>query len=273
MRARGLILVGASLILGGAVLFVVQRPAPAPQSTSTLGIVVAAAPLKFGDHLTPASLRLVPWPRDAVPSGAFTSLDALIGKGEDRVALDALAAGEPVLDSKLSGSGGRATLSSVIGATMRAVTLRVDDATGVAGFVLPNDRVDVLLTRIRPTGGKQTAILLQNIRVLAIDQVSRTPGEKQQVDKPMVAKVVTLEVSPVDAEKLTLAQQIGTLNLALRNYTSVHEVQSKGFSAEDLLPTPPGHPVQPLPAAQQEPPQTTPVTIIRGAGATVQRNR
>jgi pilus assembly protein CpaB len=274
MRARGLILIGLSLILGLAVLFLVQgnqsAPGPAgspPAAVPTLGIVVASAPLAFGEHVTAAKLRLVAWPKDALPDGAFKSIDELAGKGQDRVALDAIAVGEPLLKTKVSGEGGRGTLSSVIGKDMRAVTLRVDDATGVAGFVLPNDRVDVLLTRTEQNGTKQTDILLQNCKVLAIDQVSQTPGgTKQQVaDKPMVAKVVTLEVTPVDAEKITLAQQIGTLSLALRNYASPHEVQAKGFSADDLLPTPPSHPAPPPPApAAAEPPRLMPVTIIRG---------
>jgi pilus assembly protein CpaB len=281
MRARGLILIGLSLILGFAILFIVQRgqapPAPPPPqaSTNTVGIVVAAAPLKFGDHLAPASLRLVQWPKDAVPSGAFKAVEDVAGKGEDRVALEAIATGEPILEGKVSGTGGRATLSSVISPNMRAVTLRVNDATGVAGFVLPNDRVDVLLTRSTQAGSRQTDILLQNAKVLAIDQVTQTPGgDKAQPDKPIVAKVVTLEVTPVDAEKLTLAQQIGTLSLALRNYASLHEVQDKGFSAENLLPTPPTHPTPPpVAAAQPEPPRPVPVTIIRGAGPAVQTSK
>jgi pilus assembly protein CpaB len=271
MRLRGLILIGLSLILGLAVLFVVQRnqappSAPPPQVQSTLSIVVAAAPIAFGDHLAATNLRLVPWPQDALPIGAFKSLDDLTGKGEDRVALDSIAPGEPILETKISGKGGRATLSSVIAKNMRAVTLRVDDTTGVAGFVLPNDRVDVMLTRTETSGKKATDILLQNVKVLAIDQVSQTPGgDKQAADKPMVAKVVTLEVTPVDAEKLTLAQQIGTLSLALRNYASLHEVQTRGFSADDLLPTPPVHPV-PVAATTPPEPRVMPVTIIRGGG-------
>ena len=280
MRARGLILIGLSLLLGLAVLFVIQRnnapPAPPPRADTGPKIVVATAPLKFGDHLSAANLREVNWPADAVPSGAFKSVDDLVAKGEDRVALEAIAAGEPVLGSKISGSGGRATLSSVIGPNMRAVTFRVDDATGVAGFVLPNDRVDVMLTRVPSQSSKQTDILLQNVKVLAIDQVSQNPaGDKNQPDKPIVAKVVTVEVTPVDAEKVTLAQQIGTLSLALRNYASLHEVKDKGFSADNLVPSPPPHvaaaPVPP-PAAP-EPPPALPVTIIRGAGSAVQSGK
>lgn len=272
MRARGLILIGLSLILGLVALYAVQRAqtppqAPAQQATSTLKILVASMPLKFGEHLTASNVRLVAWPEDAVPAGAFKKIEDVVDKNQDRVALQAISAGEPILAGKISGTGARASLSSVIAKNMRAVTLRVNDATGVAGFVLPNDRVDVLLTRAEQ-GTKTTDILLQNVKVLAIDQVSDNPGEKGQADKPIVAKVVTLEVSPIDAEKLTLAQQIGTLSLALRNYSSLHEVPSKGFSADDLLPSPPAHPVPtpaPVPVADQS--RSLPVTIIRGAGS------
>ena len=261
MRARGLILIGLSLILGLVALFTVQRasaPPPAPaQQSATLKIVVASAPLKVGDHLSANNIRMVAWPQDALPAGAFNSLDDILGKGQEQVALQAMASGEPILPSKI---GARATLSSVIDKNMRAVTLRVNDATGVAGFVLPNDRVDVLLTR-NEANTRTTDILLQNVKVLAIDQVSESPGAKaDQPDKPMIAKVVTLEVTPVDAEKLTLAQQVGTLSLALRNYSSGHEVESKGLSAEDLLPTPGAHA-----PPSTEPAKTLPVTIFRGA--------
>lgn len=272
MRARGLILIGLSLLLGIVVVYLLRGPANSPPPVAErpgLSIVVAAAPLNFGDHVTPDKVRMVPWPEDAVPVGAYKKLEDVVGKGEDRVALQTIAPGEPILDTKVSGSGARATLSSVIAKDMRAVTLHVTDTTGVAGFVLPNDRVDVLLTRTQAQNNlPATDILLQNVKVLAIDQVAQSTTDKDHKDKPMLAKVVTLEVTPVDAEKLVLAQQVGTLSLALRNYASVHEVETKGVSAETLWPTAPVEPVKPPPAeaAAPEPPRPIPVTVLRGAG-------
>lgn len=141
-------------------------------------------------------------------------------------------AGEPILAAKVTGTGGRATLSALVDQDTRAVTIRVNDVVGVAGFILPGDHVDVLLTReIEP--GKQssatTNILLQNVRVLGIDQEA---GE--QSDKPQVVKSVTVEVTPEDAQKLVLGQQVGTLNLMLRNHVDVLQPGSKIVSLKDL---------------------------------------
>jgi pilus assembly protein CpaB len=273
MRGRGLILIGLSLALAVIALYFLRTgsPPPAPVAEQpTLSIVVASAALNFGDHVGPDKVRLVPWPQDAVPEGAFKKLEDVVGKGEDRVALQSIAPGEPILDSRISGSGARATLSSIIGANMRAVTLHVTDTTGVAGFVLPNDRVDVLLTR-QQQSNPTTDILLQNVKVLAIDQVAQSTSDKDRKDKPMVAKVVTVEVSPVDAEKLVLAQQLGTLSLALRNYASVHEVDTGSVSANTLWPTPPTDPEK-KPAAEPAapPPKAISVTVLRGAAAAVE---
>jgi pilus assembly protein CpaB len=274
MRGRGLILIGLSLVLAIMALYFLRigNPPPPPVAAEmpTLSIVVASAPLNFGDHIGSDKVRLVGWPEDALPEGAFKKLDDVVGKGEDRVALQSIALGEPILDSKISGSGARATLSSIIGPNMRAVTLHVTDTTGVAGFVLPNDRVDVLLTR-QQQNNPTTDILLQNVKVLAIDQVAQNPTDKDRKDKPMLAKVVTVEVSPVDAEKLVLAQQLGTLSLALRNYASLHEVDSQGVSDNTLWPTPPVEPEK-KPAAEvaPPPPKPIPVTVLRGASGAVE---
>jgi pilus assembly protein CpaB len=265
MRARGLLLIGISLILGVlAVLWLRSGAAPPPQAAapSAQTIVVAASELHFGDHVTADKLRAVPWPQESVPAGAYKTIAAFSAEGKERIALQTIEAGEPMLPGKISENGARATLSSVIQGDMRAVTLRVNDTTGVAGFVLPNDHVDVLLTRGTDRDNSRTEILLQNVRVLAVDQVAtQGSANKGQSDKPMLAKVVTVEVSPLDAEKLTLAQQVGTLSLALRNYTSTHTVSNPAFSVAGLDPS-----------QKKEAPKTaappvataTPITVFHG---------
>jgi pilus assembly protein CpaB len=289
MRALGLLLVAISAVLVFVALhFVRTQNAAAPNAAALSGpqIVVAAAPLTFGDHIRAADLRLVRWPSESVPNGAFSKIDDLVGKGEDRVALGPIEPGEPVLASRVTGNGGRASLSSIIAPGMRAVTLRVNDATGVAGFILPNDRVDVLLTRTpagdsNNTGNRkeqpQTEILLQNVKVLGVDQEVQDKKDKQT--PAIIAKVVTVEVTPQDAEKLTLGQQIGTLSLALRNYTSKQVVDVGPFSGANLQPTfAPVIPIEAKPAPAPKPvvappPQPVvdkhplPVTILRGAAA------
>jgi pilus assembly protein CpaB len=155
----------------------------------------------------------VDWPSWSVPEGAFTSTEQLMPVGKQHVVLRPMAINEPILSSKLSGEGGRATLAALLRPDMRAYAVRVSETTGVAGFVLPGDVVDVLVTR-QPSGeGQQqiTDILLQNVRVIAIDQ-----SASDDKSDPMVGKNATLEVSQVDAQKLALAQQVGSLSLALK---------------------------------------------------------
>lgn len=189
-------------------------------------VVVAAVPLKFGDMLTDDKLREVAWPAGAVPAGAFkTTKEALAGEGTKQ-ALQAIGTNEPVLATKITGPGQRATLSAVLGEGMKAVSIRVNDVLGVAGFVFPGDRVDVLLTRTERGGdGADKSfvdVLLQSMKVLAVDQVA-----DESKDSPTVVKSVTLEASTKDAQKLTLAAGAGQLSLALRQAAA-----SKGETTE-----------------------------------------
>ncbi|UCI30527.1 Flp pilus assembly protein CpaB [Mesorhizobium sp. B4-1-4] len=189
-------------------------------------VVVAAVALKFGDTLTDDKLREIAWPAGAVPTGAFkTTKEALAGDGT-RQALQTISANEPILATKITGPGQRATLSAVLGEGMKAVSIRVNDVLGVAGFVFPGDRVDVLLTRtVRGDDGADKSfvdVLLQSMKVLAVDQVADVSK-----DSPTVVKSVTLEASTKDAQKLTLAAGAGQLSLALRQAAA-----SKGETTE-----------------------------------------
>lgn len=260
MRVRGLLLLAVSLVLGLIAIGWVHGTRNSGQAPAR-SIVVAATALNFGDRLTPAALRTLDWPNGAIPDGAFTAIDDIAGAGQDRVVLHSIEAGEPVLAAMVSGAGQRASLSSLIDKTMRAMTIRVDDTTGVAGFVLTNDRVDVLLTReAQSKDNPQTAILLQNVKVLAINQEA---GERQE--KTIIVKAVTLEVTPEDAEKLALGGQIGTLSLALRHAANGDSIAIRPFSLSDLQPQPPAQIVEPLaPPA----PANAKVEIFRGSAAT-----
>jgi len=161
-----------------------------PLATQT--IVVASKSPRFGAELSSMSLREIPWPEVAVPAGAFNKTADLLNSSSRRIVLTAIEENEPILASKITGPGQRATLSAALQEGMRAVTARVNDVEGVPGFVLPGDRVDVALTRQKDSNGKDrasTEVVLQNTRVLAIDQ---TADERN--DKPSVARAVTLEV-------------------------------------------------------------------------------
>ena len=196
-------------------------------------VVVAAVALKFGDTLSADKLREIPWPAGAIPAGAFkTTKDALAGEGA-RQALQAISANEPVLASKITGPGQRATLSAVLGEGMKAVSIRVNDVLGVAGFVFPGDRVDVLLTRsARGDDGADRSfvdVLLQSMKVLAVDQVA-----DESKDNPTVVKSVTLEASTKDAQKLTLAAGAGQLSLALRQAAASQGEMTERITLSDL---------------------------------------
>ncbi len=248
MRMRAFWMLGLAVILAGAAVLLAQNwlqsqqpqivEVPAEPQVQMATVVVAATPLYFGNTIGREHLREVQWPADAVPPGSFTGIDEILGEdGERRVALRAIEINEPVLKSKVSGFGGRASLSTILSPEMRAATIRVNDVNGVAGFVLPGDRVDVLLTRdAGGSGGGEgssmsllTDILLQNIKVLGIDQ-----DANEDRDKPGVVKAVTLEVTPVQAQKLVLAQRLGQLSLALRNVTNVEAEKPKTVTLKDL---------------------------------------
>src|SRR5262249_21779374 len=134
-------------------------------------IVVAKQPLRFGAELTAAVLKEIPWPETSMPVGAFHTVSELLHGGR-RVVLTAIEPDEPVLSLKITGAGQRATLSALVKPGMKAVTIRVNDVEGVGGFVLPGDRVDVVLTRQIEKGSATTEVVLQNTRVLAVDQVA-----------------------------------------------------------------------------------------------------
>lgn len=191
-------------------------------------IVVAGQPLRYGTELAAGMLREVPWPAGSVPAGAFTKIDEVLGQGP-RIVLTAIEPNEPVLAVKITGPGQRATLSSLVKPGMKAVTIRVNDVEGVGGFVLPGDRVDVVLTRQIDKGNASTEIILQNTRVLAIDQIA-----DQRTSKATVAKSVTLEVDTTDAQKLWLASSVGSLSLLLRKAGETAEARTRKITLGDL---------------------------------------
>jgi pilus assembly protein CpaB len=198
-----------------------------PQATQT--IVVASKPLRFGNELSAQVLHEIPWSEDALPAGAFAKISDVLSSGK-RVVLAAIEVNEPILAVKITGPGQRATLSAMLHDGMKAVTIRVNDVDGVAGFVLPGDRVDIALTRLDGKGGATTDVVLQNAQVLAIDQVA-----DERVAAPSVAKSVTLEVDTVAAQKLGLAASLGSLSLMLRKAGETTSAKSLRVSLKDLF--------------------------------------
>jgi pilus assembly protein CpaB len=247
-------------------------PARAPDiKPNTKTVIVAAKRLQFGTVLTADALTEAEWPVASVPPGAFHSRESLLVPGALRTVLTVIAPNEPILASKISGPGQRGSLSAVIEDGMKAVTIRVDDVLGVAGFVQPGDRVDVLMTRNERTAnasGKATTglayaeALLQNVRVLAVDQVVERTGQA----KP--AKAVTVEVTADGAAKVSLGMEIGRLSLVLLRAGSTGGPDYRRIEVEDLGRRKPG--VRTAPDRVRTPPDTnaapdaTVVTVTRG---------
>jgi len=193
-------------------------------------LVVAATALRYGTELHEGNLREIAWPSNAIPQGGFKKRSELL-QGEKRVVLSAIEANEPVLQQKITGPGQRATLSALIDSNMTAVTVRVNDVGGVGGFVLPGDYVDVFLTRTERERS-YTDVLLQNVRVLGIDQIA-----DDRTDKPKVAKAVTLELTTEAAQKVVLAASVGSISLSLRGVGSVGRLDARRVTLSDLSQT------------------------------------
>ena len=205
----------------------------AAEENRLVQIAVARVPMAYGTALTAENIRLVSWPASSVPQGAFNSTGVLLN-GEARVVLRPIEAGEPILPGKITGPGGRASISALIEEDMRAVAVRINDVAGVAGFVLPGDSVDILLTRtprLESAGQVDpiTDILLQNVRVIAIDQ-----GADEKNNQPNVGKTATLLVDQQGAQKLALAGQVGSLSLALRNAANQDVYMAQTVGTRDL---------------------------------------
>ncbi|MEM7776471.1 MAG: Flp pilus assembly protein CpaB [Pseudomonadota bacterium] len=215
---------------------VIAQPKPEPKAAPlpVPKIVVAVKPLAFGALVTRDAVKEVPRPNGLVPVGSYQSAAQLIN--ERRMVLSFIAKDEPILKSRLGAPGDHASLSKLIAPGMTAVAIRVDAVRGVAGFVQPRDRVDILLTRRKSTPRTPTAAqgsafsdtLLQNVKVLAIDQiVDRT----RQAEPP---KVVTVEVTREQAQKIALAATIGQLSLALRGTAGTPSAIARRIGVSDL---------------------------------------
>ncbi len=250
---RALLMLALAVLLGlGAVLLasrwlLTQSPGAAGR------IVVAASDASPGQRLAPDMVKLVDWPVDSVPPGALRDARKLDG----RVLRHAVQRGEPLSEGKLAPAGASGGLSALIAEGKRAITVRVNDVVGVAGFALPGNFVDVLVYMQTDSNGQEaqraiSKIVLERILVLAVAQeVGRDDT------KPRVVNAVTLEVTPAQAEQLDLARSVGTLSLALRNQVDPQPGVTDGATKGSLLgihdiPKAPAAP--PAPPAPAEPP-------------------
>ena len=230
------IALGAAVVLGLVAVLIAnsyltgrQRQA---ELSGTTKVAVAAAPMGYGVDVTPDKVRFVDYPNSAIPPGAFTNAQQLMPAGKKRVALMPIGLNEPILASKISVEGQGASIAALLPDGMRAASVRINDVSGVAGFIQPNDSVDVLVTRNMPGSERNvqmTDVLIQNVRVIAIDQQARNAD-----GSPKVAKTATLEVNPLDSQKLALAQEVGSLSLVLRKPGEKNNPVVETISMNDL---------------------------------------
>jgi pilus assembly protein CpaB len=219
MKRQTIIALGVAIILGLVAVFIAnayisgrerQIAADTPIMTR---VAVASIPLAYGNEITAEKVKFVAYPAASLPPGTYKTLAELLPEGKSRVALRPIQPNQPLLAADLSGEGQNASIAALLPDGMRAATVRINDISGVAGFVKPNDTVDVLITRqaIGGNGEQVTDVLLQNIRVIAIGQDAAGANNQPAVDRS-----ATLEVTPVNAQKLALGQQLGSLSLVLR---------------------------------------------------------
>jgi len=217
MSIRTIATIAVSLLFGLIAVFLLQNyirgQRVADQSQAVLAgttpVVVAAQPIARGVALEPQLLKVVRYPQNSVPPGALTDV-AQVSQGGARRALRPIAPNEPILADRVTSPGSKLSLSAMMTPGMRAVTFRSDDVAGVAGFVLPGDRVDVLLTRT-VNDATVTQVLGQNVKILAVDQLA-----DEAANQPVVARALTIEVTPQFAQTIRLAQSVGSVSLALR---------------------------------------------------------
>jgi pilus assembly protein CpaB len=250
-----LIYLGVSLLLGAAAVLFSMRWLNAQVATETVTVVVASAAISPGERVGNANLKTVSWPVSAAVAGAASQVEAMDG----RVAMTAIQAGEPILESKLAPQGSRAGLNALITPGHRAMTVKVNEVVGVAGFALPGNYVDILVTVEDANRQRISKIVLEKILVLAVAQEHSV----REDTKPRIVSAVTLEVAPSQAEQLDLARSIGSLSMVLRNQTDLSPANSNGALIGDILGTRNAKPRDPSPAANLG---ATPgrIEIIRG---------
>jgi pilus assembly protein CpaB len=208
-----------------AVVFAANWSQGAKQG-STTQVVVAAKDIPLGSLITSSSLKVVDWPQANALPGSFQETKAL----EGRVARTTIVLGEPVIEAKLAPRGASGGLAASISSGRRAITVKVNEVVGVAGFALPGNYVDVLVNFKENEEKPVSKIVLERILVLAIAQEA-----SRDDNKPKVVNAVTLEVTPEQAERLDLARSIGTLSLVLRNQVDTDALSTKGVRPTELL--------------------------------------
>jgi pilus assembly protein CpaB len=227
-----MIMMVVAIGLAFVAVVVAARWINAQATTNTAKVAVAQVDISMGARITPDMVRLVDWPASVQPPGVIKD-DKLL---ESRVSKNSITRGEPILESKLAPPGTQGGLSAVVAEGKRAMTVRVNDVVGVAGFALPGNYVDILVNtqeegqRTQNKDPTISKIVLERILVLAVAQES-----SRDDTKPKVVNAVTLELTPEQVEKLDLARSVGSLSLVLRNQVDPNPALTEGATKTTLM--------------------------------------
>lgn len=236
MRRSSIIMLIAAVALGlVAVLFArtflgggAETATGPSAAVKTVPTVVASADINFGEKITPEKIKVVDWPAGNLPQGSFQRLEELT-TGVGRTAMRPIVANEILTEKSLATGANRLSTAQLLNPQMRAVSVPVNDVSGVSGLIFPGDRVDVFMTRTPDEALPISELLVQGARVLAVG-VDMNVGK----DKPELVKSATLEVTPLQAQKIALAQTVGQINLALRHFSDESRVRLQTVQVMDL---------------------------------------
>lgn len=251
-NVRATVMLVLSLVIGLIATAIAAAWVQQRGDAATNQVVVAAVDIELGSRVNPQMVKAVPWPSGNLPPGTFSKPEDL----DDRVVKTNILRGEAILDAKLAPVGSKGGLSAVIKEGNRAMTVRVNEVIGVAGFALPGNYVDVVVSTQQDGGeGRHISkIVLEHILVLAVAQEA-----SRDETKPKVVSAVTVEVTPGQAEKLDLARSVGTLSLVLRNQVDNKPSETAGITKQQLLVAPQAVKVAAAPAAA--PVRRAPATV------------
>ena len=240
-NTRTLLVLGLALVVAGGASFLVYRAVqniPVREvEVKNYFVAVAARPLPLGTMLQATDVKMVAWPQSSPVAGGFSNAEEVVNRG----LVDSLDENEPITNSKLAAVGAGAGLPPTITAGMRAISVRVNDVIGVAGFVVPGTFVDLVLTMTRQQTDAMSRIVLSNIQVLTAG--TRTDQEAAKAGQAVPTTVVTLLVTPENAEKIALAGSVGQITLVLRNPLDQEMTETKGTRVAALLGAPEAPPV------------------------------
>jgi pilus assembly protein CpaB len=267
MSSRTFTLVTLSVVLGlGAAWMAntwLNARLNATPDDNQQNVVVATVEIAFGQMVEPQQVALVRMPKETVPEDAFDATEKVVGK----IATFSMLRGDILRGARLAEHLGGSTLASLIEPTKRAISVRVDDVVGVGGFLLPGNRVDVLATRqTGNTGDAESKTILEDLRVLAVDQTAST--DKTQ---PVVVRAVTLEMTPQQAEELVKGMAAGKLQLALRNPLD-NQRQPAMVEPVAMIQEVPAPPVV-RPIVRRRPSGDSGITVIRGIEVNVVKSQ